>query len=126
MIISKAVSASNGGSIEMEVALSDLLPVSNLWCIADEFAKKIQWIYEKGGDTYAIFSDPDAIPSFEAVRLSRDENGKTELECLIIDLAEYIATSVHEFNSEREAIEHLVEHWDEAIVSRWDIIEEHP
>lgn len=122
MRISRALYAPEGASEEMEVAPSDLLQVSNLWCIAPDFARKIQWIYATDSATYAIFADPDTYLGFEAVRITVYSNGEAELnDCKIIDLDEYIATSEHEFKSEREAVYHLSQNWNEAIVARWDI-----
>lgn len=126
MRISRAVFAPMGASEEMEVAISDLLPVSNLWCIADKFAKKIQWIYAKGYDTYAIFADSDTDLGFKAFRISLGKNCEADLDCKIIDLHEYMTTNEYadKFNSEREAIAYLVENWGEAIASPWEISEE--
>lgn len=121
MRIGRALYAPEGASEEMEVAPSDLLQVSNLWCIAPNFARKIQWIYATDSATYAIFADSGTDLGFEAVRFSLNNNGETELVCKIIDLDEYIATSEYEFKSEREALDHLAKNYDEDFVSCWDI-----
>lgn len=123
MKISRLMYAPKGASEEMEIASSDLLPVSNLWCIARNFARKIQWIYATSEATYAIFADPETYQGFEALCFVMGEHGEGELECKIVDLDEYIATSEHEFKSERDAVYHLSQNWGECLIPRWEITE---
>lgn len=96
-----------------------MLRASNLWYVSREGARKIQYLYNKGEDLFAIFAAPETEGGLEALAITKD--GEEYLDKKIIDLSEYIATSDYEFETERAAIDYLVKNYDEYVAARWKI-----